>query len=195
MGCILSLIQKKAVKEAEFNVEVDVVKDVVKDVFQAKQQSFGQQQLAKKDVHDYLNSPIDVKDTIIFIPPVELCQVISVYDGDTFTVAAKITCYSNQIYRFPVRINHIDCAELRTSNEEEHECAVIAKTVLSDLILGKKVRLMNRGKDKYGRLLADVITEDNINCGDYLIEKKLAVRYEGKTKHVPEHWMEYYKKK
>ena len=62
---------------------------------------------------------------------------------------------------------------------------------MSDLILNKIVTLKNVQTEKYGRILADVYI-DNLHLNTYLLEKRLAVAYDGGTKISPENWMHYY---
>lgn len=139
---------------------------------------------------EYLNS-ITYKDTIPYIPNITYGKVIKVYDGDTITIACKLPHENSPIYRFSVRINGIDCPEIKTSNKTEKECAVIAKTTISQLVLHKIVHLQNVKLEKYGRILADV-TIDNISLGDMLCDCHLAVKYDGGTKISPNDWIEYY---
>ena len=57
-----------------------------------------------------------MKETKIFIPPVSIAKVIKVYDGDTITVASRLPFTDERkdiIWRFSVRLNGIDCPEIR----------------------------------------------------------------------------------
>lgn len=132
------------------------------------------------------------RDTIKFIPPVTSGFVIKVYDGDTITIASKLPYSHSPLYRFSVRINGIDCPEIRTSDPNEKECAQMAKEFLHNLLMNKTVILKEVDTDKYGRLLADVYI-DNKNISDLMIEKNFAVKYDGGTKHVPDNWMKYHR--
>jgi endonuclease YncB( thermonuclease family) len=87
------------------------------------------------------------------------------------------------MYRFSVRLKGIDCPEMKSHNKEEKELAQIAQKKLSDLVLHKTVHLKNIKLEKYGRLLADVYLED-LHLNNYMITNKLAVEYDGKTKHT-----------
>lgn len=138
-------------------------------------------------------SEIDVliRDSIPFVPPLTEGIVIKVYDGDTITIVSKLPFNSSPLYKFSVRINNIDCAEIRGSNEDEKTCAKIAKQRVSDLILHKKVELRNIGTEKYGRVLADVFI-DGQDIGTLLVNERLALRYDGGTKQKPTSWMNYY---
>jgi len=144
-----------------------------------------------------VNKPEDLplsikwKDTAVFVPPISGGRVIKVYDGDTITIANYMPYANSPLYRFSVRINGIDCPEIKTKNLTEKECAIIARDTLSDKILNKNVELRNVTLEKYGRILADVIYKGE-NCGEFLCKKKLAVIYSGGTKQSPADWMDYY---
>lgn len=139
---------------------------------------------------DYLDN-INYNDTIPFIPPLTCGKVIKVYDGDTLTIASKLPYEGCPIYRFSVRINGIDCPEMKTKNQNEKTCAKMAKAKVYDAVFGKIVTLQNVKLEKYGRVLADVYIGD-VSLGDMLCQYNLAVKYDGGTKHVPIDWLEYY---
>ena len=135
---------------------------------------------------------IEYADTIPFVPPVSQCKVIKVYDGDTITIGQKLPFKNSPIYRFSVRINGIDCPEIKTKDADEKECAQLAKQFVTKLILNEIVTLKNINTEKYGRILADVYYKKN-NIKDLLLERHLAVEYDGGTKKIPTSWMEYHK--
>ena len=114
--------------------------------------------------------------------------VIKVYDGDTYTIAKNL---DGIWYKFQVRVNGIDCPEIKTKNESEKFVAEKAKIFISNLILRKKIYVKNIQKDKYGRLLSDVYTLDNQKISDLLIQNKLAVSYDGGTKKSPDDWKKF----
>jgi endonuclease YncB( thermonuclease family) len=130
-------------------------------------------------------------DTTPFVPPIKTGKVIKVYDGDTITIAGKMPWPESPIYRFSVRINGIDCPEIRGKCESEKKCAVLARNHVDNLVNGKIVRLENVSLEKYGRILADVYVE-NVHVGNNLIEKRLAVSYAGGKKQSPDNWLEYF---
>ena len=135
---------------------------------------------------------ITYKDTIPFIPPITEGKVVKVYDGDTITIATKLSYENSPYYRFSVRLKGIDCPEMKTKNKDEKECATIARDFLREILMNKMVILKEIELEKYGRILADVyLNEQNISL--LLCEKKLAVKYDGGTKQSPDNWMEYYK--
>ena len=126
-----------------------------------------------------------------FIPPITSGRVIKCYDGDTITIASYLPYNESKLYKFSVRINGIDCPEIRGKTENEKKCAFLSKIAVENKILNKIVTLENVGTEKYGRILADVII-DNISIGPWLIEQNLAVNYDGKTKHTPDDWLSYH---
>lgn len=135
---------------------------------------------------------IEYKDTSTFLPSIKYGKVIKVYDGDTFTIGTFFPWNKNQAYRFSVRIKHIDCPELRTTDTNEKEIALLAKQQLSQIIMGKVVRLEHIIYDKYGRLCCDVYC-GSLNISDYMLHQGLAIPYEGKTKTPPKNWTTYYR--
>ena len=148
------------------------------------------------DANEWLNTvdnPIEWKDCIPFVPPIAMGFVIKVYDGDTITIASKLPYPDSPLYRFSVRLNGIDCPEIKSKDKYEKECAQIAKQVMTDLVFNRVVLLKNVGTEKYGRILADVYI-DQIHLNDYLLKKRLAVSYDGGTKKCPTNWMDYHLK-
>jgi endonuclease YncB( thermonuclease family) len=134
----------------------------------------------------YLNN-IEYNDTIPFIPHIVYVKVIKVYDGDTITVASKLPLEGSPIYRFSVRLAGIDSPEIKGSSSTEKKLAIKSRDALHKLIFGKIIELRNHSKEKYGRLLADVYF-DNIHVNKWMLDKKLAVEYNGGKKIRPENW-------
>ena len=111
---------------------------------------------------------IQWRETIPFIPPIENGQVIKVYDGDTITIATRLPYKDSPLYRFPIRLKGIDSAEIKSKNVIEKNNAMIARDVLSELILHKTVIIKNIENEKYGRILADVYVGE-ICVNDWMI--------------------------
>lgn len=107
--------------------------------------------------------------------------VVSVYDGDTIKLQFKHPCLDKE-YIFNCRINGIDTPELRTRNKKEKEMGYKVRDCLRTEILNKIVSIKCGPFDKYGRLLVDVHTENNINISDWLIKQGYAKSYHGGTK-------------
>ena len=104
------------------------------------------------------------EDTVEFTFPIKGGRVIKVYDADTITIASKLPFDASPMYRLSVRLNGIDTPEIKGKDvsDEEKEAAIIARDVVSEMILHKYVVLKNIQTEKYGRVLADVYI-DNIN--------------------------------
>lgn len=132
-----------------------------------------------------------IKNSIPFIPQLTEGIVVKVYDGDTITIVSKLPYDSSPLYKFSVRINDVDCPEIKGSGDDEKQCAKIAKQRVTDLILNKRIEVRNIGTEKYGRVLADVFI-DGQDIGTLLVNERLALRYNGGTKQRPVSWLKYY---
>jgi endonuclease YncB( thermonuclease family) len=136
-------------------------------------------------------------DTIPFVVPVDAGRVIKVYDGDTITIASKLSSPDSPIYRFQVRLDGIDSPEMNAISKTEKQIAIIARDKLNEKLLGQWVELRNVSYEKYGRILAEVWCKaDNgtMECiNEWMLHNHLAVPYDGGTKHSPANWEKYYK--
>ena len=148
---------------------------------------------SKNTENNVVSIPQDIewKDTIPFVAPINQGRCIKVYDGDTITIAAKLPYKNSPIYRFSVRLNGIDTPEIKGKDDDEKQCAVLARDALKQCIIGKKVELRNVQTEKYGRILAEVYC-DNINLNEWMVKQRFAVKYDGGTKVSPNSWMEYH---
>jgi endonuclease YncB( thermonuclease family) len=124
---------------------------------------------------------ITYKETELFIPQIKFAKVIKVYDGDTITVASKLPFNKSPIYRFSVRLRSIDSPEIKGVNKIECDLAIAARDALHKLIYGKIIELRNNGKEKYGRLLADLYYND-IHINKWMVDNGYAVKYDGGKK-------------
>jgi micrococcal nuclease len=146
--------------------------------------------LVAKQKHAGVDKVIKWEDTVPFVTPITGGQVIKVYDGDTITIASKLPIPDSPLYRFSVRLNGIDCAEIKGRSVEEIACANEARDAMTQMILHKDVTLKNVANEKYGRVLADVYLGD-LHLNQWLIDQRFAVAYDGGTKKVPESWARY----
>ncbi|UTA47531.1 thermonuclease family protein [Simiduia sp. 21SJ11W-1] len=110
-----------------------------------------------------------------------ISEVVSIYDGDTFTV--NIDHWPAIVgQRISVRISGIDTPEMRSRCASEKERARAAKQfTVAALRKAQAVELHNVRRDKYFRLVADVWV-DGFSLGQQLLDAGLAVPYSGKTK-------------
>ena len=130
-------------------------------------------------------------EAVPFIPPITSGHVIKVYDGDTITILSKLPYPESPLYKFSVRLNGIDCPEIKGESDDEKQCAQLAKRELENLILNKQVTLKNLNTEKYGRILADVYL-DELHLNKHMLDKRLAVTYDGGKKSRPSSWLEYH---
>ena len=128
---------------------------------------------------DYTN--INMTEVKPFIPPISSGFVVKVYDGDTITILSKLPYKDSALYKFSVRLNGIDCPEIKGETQKEKLRAQIARDELSKLILNKHVILKELKTEKYGRILAEVYL-DELHLNQYMLDNKLAVKYDGGTK-------------
>jgi endonuclease YncB( thermonuclease family) len=125
---------------------------------------------------------IKYADTVLFIPSIHYCKVVKVYDGDTITVATTLPLKNDsRVFRFRVRLRHIDSPEIKGSTPKEKQLAIKARDALHAKIFDKIVRLENNGTEKWGRVLADVYYDD-IYINQWMLDNNFAVPYEGGTK-------------
>lgn len=108
-------------------------------------------------------------------------EIVKVRDGDTFVINVKnIPDVLGE--ELAVRIRGIDTPELNDKREEIKKISIQAKEELEKLLYsGEKVVLYDLDRDKYFRLLASVKVGD-IDVAEYMIERGLAKRYDGKSK-------------
>lgn len=121
-----------------------------------------------------------------FVPNFKKCKVISVYDGDTITVAAYLKSDS-QCYKFKVRLNGIDSPEMRGSSETEKQHAIQSRDALKGRILNEIVELDIFGLEKYGRILANVNYRGE-NMNNWMVKQGYAIEYDGGTKKRDPKW-------
>lgn len=165
-------------------------KDYCRTFSNAKRRTESRDQLNafqhNKRAADYLTD-ITYANTARFIVPISYGKVIKVYDGDTITIASRLSNLENPIYRFSVRLHGIDSPEIKGQTFAEKELAIIARDALHTLIFGKIVTLRNVSTEKYGRVLADVYLDD-LHINNWMLQEKYAVPYDGGLKIRPVEW-------
>ena len=132
----------------------------------------------------YLSSRKVVND------PLNKVEFAGAYDGDTFTVniASLPDVFGKQI---PVRIMHIDAPEKTGDSPCEKRVAAEAGERLEFLLANaKRIDLINPQRDKYFRILSDVLVDKQILVSEYMLKNKLAYPYEGDTKQLVD-WCRY----
>ncbi|WP_428055953.1 thermonuclease family protein [Candidatus Avelusimicrobium alvi] len=108
-------------------------------------------------------------------------SVASVYDGDTFKI--NLNC-SLAVYceKVPVRVRGVDCPEIKGKTEKEKRLAQQAKAFTKEFLAKKPVTLTDCGRDKYFRLLCDVMNGQDEDLAQELIRHKLGYAYDGGKK-------------
>lgn len=91
-------------------------------------------------------------------------EVIRVIDGDTVEVSRN-----GKIEK--IRLNGIDSPESRQQFGRE------ATKFTSDMVLGKVVKVFDKGKDKYGRTIADIELSDGRSLNKELVKNGMARWY------------------
>lgn len=96
-------------------------------------------------------------------------KVIGIKDGDTIEILF------NEV-PIIIRLEHIDCPEKKQPYGKK------AKQLVSNLVFGKKVKILSKGKkDRWGRLIAVVkIKETNLN--KELVKNGLAMHFKKYSK-------------
>ncbi len=112
---------------------------------------------------------------------VQVDEVTSIYDGDTFRVTIRNwPAVAGQ--RVPVRLYGIDTPEMRDKRPKVRDLARRAKQFsVEHLRNGKRIELREIRRDKYFRLLAEVWI-DGQSLGALLLKAGLAKPYDGGTK-------------
>lgn len=106
-------------------------------------------------------------------------KYLSTYDGDTIKVKIEIADLPEVFSIISVRLEGIDTPEIRGSCPLEIEMAHFARDNLAaKLEAAEEVYLIKVKRDKYFRLLATIIADDE-DVNHWLIEQGLAVRYSG----------------
>ncbi len=108
-------------------------------------------------------------------------EYVSNYDGDTvrFNIPNMHPLIGQNI---PVRLAKVDTPEIRGKCAQEKELAKQVKADVARLLsTAKRIDLINVGRPKYFRILAD-IQFDGQDLGIYLLGRGLAAPYSGGTK-------------
>ena len=108
-------------------------------------------------------------------------EFVKNYDGDTITVnIPNIHPLIGQ--NAAVRLNGVDAPELRSKNSCEKKMAKkVRDFVYKKLKNAKRIDLVNIERDKYFRILADVVI-DGQSLSSMLLQKGYAYEYHGETK-------------
>lgn len=103
------------------------------------------------------------------------------YDGDTITFEIP-NVHPLIGHNISIRVRSVDAPELKTKDRCEHEKALVVKNYVTKLLRSaKRIDLIDVGRDKYFRILADVRI-DGVSLTHSLISNGYAYPYSGGTK-------------
>ena len=111
-------------------------------------------------------------------------NVVRIVDGDTIRLDIDLG-FDIILKNQSVRLYRVDTPECRTRDLKEKAAGLLAKDIVQDLIaIGERVFIRTKldTKGKFGRLLGTIITTDNININEHLIDNNYAVEYYGQSK-------------
>jgi len=124
-------------------------------------------------------------DAVAFTNTFRRVKYIDNYDGDTITVTIRglPPVFGHKI---PVRIKHIDTAEMNGKTDCEHSMAILAKRQVHTLLhKALRIDLEKTGRGSFFRILADMRIRGmrgSYLLSDYLLDAGYAVAYEGGSK-------------
>jgi micrococcal nuclease len=107
-----------------------------------------------------------------------------VIDGDSLVLDIDLGFYMF-MNETKIRLYGLDTPEMNSDNPLLRLQAVLATRYLYDnLPVGSKVTIKTvlDKREKYGRLLATITTQDGFNINDGLLENKLAINYKNLTR-------------
>jgi len=103
-------------------------------------------------------------------------RIVRVIDGDTFTAEAML--WPGHVLTVNVRLRGIDAPEMHARCERERVAAEKARAMLAALVAGGIVSMHNIGSGKYyGRVTADVMTDNGLEVGQSLLDAAVVKRY------------------
>lgn len=106
---------------------------------------------------------------------IKVTSIKSVYDGDTFR--AYLPGYDKDQ---PIRVRGVDTPEIKGQCASEKKAAIIARDfVRKHLKSAKKITLRNISRDKYKRILAVVVVDEE-RLDKTLINNKIGRKWIGK---------------
>ena len=116
----------------------------------------------------------------------KMCKIVDVYDGDTVRGVFE---HNGEFNKWTIRMYGYDSPEMRPSKKLENrdiikKNAIISRDYLKSKILNSIVMLHCLEFDKYGRVLANIYTEElgNKSVNDHMIEMNYGYAYFGGTK-------------
>lgn len=105
-------------------------------------------------------------------------EVLRVIDGDTIEARVQVWLGHELVTR--IRLKDVDAPEITGACPQEREKAAKARKTLAGLVQGRRVVLADVRPDKYfGRVIARVVADGDIDVGQALLSEGLARPYRG----------------
>lgn len=117
-------------------------------------------------------------------------EFIDNYDGDTIKVNLKNV---PDIFgkNLSIRLMGIDAPELKSNDKCEKEQSIKVKNfVKNKIVKAKNLKLKNCIRDKYFRLVCNVLLDEKNDLSKILLKNKLVTPYDGGTK-AKVNWCKY----
>ena len=112
-------------------------------------------------------------------------KVLRIIDGDTIDVDLDLG-FTVWMRKQRIRLAGIDTPESRTRNKEEKKRGLLSKAKLKELCpTGSTIKVkteLDKERGKFGRVLGTLITMDDLNINQHLVENNYAVAYHGQSK-------------
>jgi len=112
-------------------------------------------------------------------------KVLRIVDGDTIDVDLDLG-FTVWMRKQRIRLAGIDTPESRTRNKEEKKRGLLSKAKLKELCpTGSTIKVkteLDKERGKFGRVLGTLLTVDDLNINQYMIENNYAVAYHGQSK-------------
>ena len=111
-------------------------------------------------------------------------KVNRIIDGDSVVLDLDLG-FDTWINNQSIRLVGVDAPESRTRDLVEKQFGNLAKERVKELLEIGSYVIIKTYKDKegkFGRILGEIVTSEEININDLLIEERLAVYYEGQSK-------------
>ncbi|MBQ9536166.1 MAG: thermonuclease family protein [Desulfovibrionaceae bacterium] len=120
----------------------------------------------------------------LFLTVQVLCQKVLAQEDIDATKPGVAYCFDGDTVKLTdrrvVRIAGIDTPEIAHGDQPEQFYAKVAKKVLEGLVEGHKVTLeqtSTAGKDRYGRVVADILLEDGQSLAELMVRQGAAFFY------------------
>jgi len=163
-----------------FNSIIKLINSLLKISKESKKESEITTEL--EPIEPIKSKKFDYDKCVQFLPlqDGEIAFCTSVYDGDTIRL-----CWTTKgiDVKSLCRIDGIDTPEIRGSSPFEKELAFKAKDRLDKIVTGKFVTIKNPGTEKFGRILADIKTDEIESVKEYMLSDPTTAKpYDGGKK-------------